>query len=156
MTERVQKAIDTLLDAINNRTLGKGSCTACAVGNLVAKGLNYEITDISDVNPIIGGWARAFYTVGTYQHKQSSSYDSPEVVKCVQSTDFTLEELMEIEYAFETNTKINHTQYTSTSDKQVLRDQIKGLEAVIKVMMEFDEVEADIQQVFTDKVLVVN
>lgn len=38
MTQRVQKAIDIFLDAINNGTLAKGSCTRCAVGNLVRAG----------------------------------------------------------------------------------------------------------------------
>ena len=43
MTPRIQKAIDIFLDAINQGTLAKGSCAACAVGNLVAHGLNYDL-----------------------------------------------------------------------------------------------------------------
>ena len=43
MTERISKAIDIFLDAVNNGTLAKGTCIACAVGNLVAHGMGGEI-----------------------------------------------------------------------------------------------------------------
>ena len=43
MTPRIQEAIDVFLDAINNGTLAKGTCTACAVGNLAAHYTNGKI-----------------------------------------------------------------------------------------------------------------
>ena len=160
MTKRIQKAIDIFLDAINNGTLGKGSCRACAVGNLVAHGLGgkvYKTADgfestIEEIN-----WGKCF---STYNNKQIVCLEYKNYIQNeIKATDFSLEELMQIEYAFETNTKIEYMYYDRYSIQKIKQDQIKGLEAVIKVMLTFDDIKPNneseyINEVFTSKVLV--
>jgi hypothetical protein len=73
------------------------------------------------------------------------------VIKNIQSTKFTLQELMYIENAFETNTEINCYVYSDYSEEEIRKDQIRGLEAVIKVMLKFDEQSDDVKEVFTKK-----
>lgn len=176
MTGRVERAIDVLLDAINNRTLAKGHCTACAVGNLVAHGLGGEVVqqignefidytckDIETGSFIQNNsWSDLFYTAtsgynGDPKQTYHSSYlNDRNVQRCINATEFSVNELMQIEYAFETNTKIKHESYNRLSDRKILEDQIKGLEAVVKVMLEFDNIKADVNEVFTNKVVLEN
>ncbi len=153
MTQRISKAIDIFLDAVNNGTLAKGNCMACAVGNLVAHGLGCEITydnrfRCSGDNT---SWSDAFYTHEYEQNVNDHAFDRERVVKNIEATDFNIEELMAIEYAFETNTKIHASEYHHHSPKAIRADQVRGLEAVVNVMMGFDDVKADVKEVFTNK-----
>jgi hypothetical protein len=158
MTQRVKDAIDVFLDAINNGTLAKGTCTACAVGNLVAHGMGGTISDdngffICDVGNY--KWGRYFSTDNGFQNVINPNFEESDLLECVNATSFSLEELREIEYAFETNASIRHTNYHRFSKEDVKRDQINGLEAVIKVMLSFEEdTETNVKEVFTDKVLI--
>ena len=43
MTPRISKAINIFLEALKDGTLAKGTCTACAVGNLVAAGMDAKV-----------------------------------------------------------------------------------------------------------------
>ena len=160
MTKRIEKAIDIFLDAVNNGTLAKGSCTACAVGNLVANGMNGTISKVksrfgdhdvfeSDVDS--GEWASAFVTCEGLQEMYVHNFNNPNVTSNVEATDFTIQELAQIEFAFETNTEITYEKYHLATPEEIRADQIKGLEAVVNVMMTFDEVEADVKEVFTNK-----
>ena len=158
MTQRTQEAIDVFLDALNEGTLAKGSCGACAVGNLAAFGMNVKITknkygDFSSkkVNGInTTDWASAFCTSFDGQEINESYFDLP-IFKYFK---FTPMELAKIEHAFETNTKINHSKYIKDTKEEIRADQIKGLEAVVKVMLELDKnIEETYQEVFTSKAL---
>lgn len=154
MTQRIQKAIDIFLDALNNGTLVKGTCCACAVGNLVAHGLggtiyNNEGDYIANVSN--EDWMFAFVTSFDGQALHPERFKEPAVVKCVEATDFTLSELIEIEHAFETNAHIHYTDYHEYGAQQIRNDQIRGLEAVVKVMLEFDNAEEEVERVFTSK-----
>jgi hypothetical protein len=156
MTERVQRAIDIFLDSLNDGTLIAGSCTACAVGNLVAAACgiklsvrggfvtpdNYQVmTPHGSV--FFTAWNNLFLTTGLNGQTRNDLSDFPELDQkqfqaLVDTTGFTIDELAEIEYTFET----------------VARHQgvIHALEAVVKVMMKFDEVDSSvIKKVFTDK-----
>jgi hypothetical protein len=155
MTERVQKAIDIFLDSLNSNTLIGGSCTTCAVGNLVAaacgiklyKEYGYVTADNSEFMTPYGpvnftAWNHLFFTGKfgqTRNHLSSYSLEHQlQMQALVDTTGFTIDELAEIEYTFET----------------VARHQgvIHALEAVVKVMMKFDEVDSSvIKEVFTDK-----
>lgn len=165
MTDRVKNAIDVLLDAINNRTLAKGDCTACAVGNLVANGMGYSkeqynlnVLEKLDYNYGYKNWSCLFCTdfnVQTIVSKRNRNYilkKYPEIKEQINSTGFTLDELAQIEKAFETNTKIHFRDYEKCTDSEILKDQIKGLEAVVEVMLSFDNSKADVKEVFTSKV----
>ena len=59
--------------------------------------------------------------------------------------------LHNLQFAFETNTKIDIQEYKEVTPEEVRADQIKGLEAVVNVMMTFDDVKADVKEVFTNK-----
>ena len=147
MTPRIQKAINVLLDAINNGTLKKGSCRYCAVGNLIREAGVRE----SDVSK----WGMLF---STHNETQVINTISPEnrkkAIETIKQTDFTQEELMQIEYAFETNTEIHFLYYRHSTKEQIKQDQIKGLEAVVEVMLGFDNIKENVKEVFTEKVMV--
>lgn len=158
MTERIKKAIDIFLDAINEGTLAKGDCAACAVGNLCANAIG-----IKPVLKICGStepeaphyiWKRLFFTSYGVQTIKTIFY-SPDKVKeaeiLISKTDFSKEELMRIEYAFECNTFIKGTEYDEFSKQEIRADQIRGLEAVVKVMLEFDDCKEEVTEVFTKR-----
>lgn len=154
MTERIQEAIDIFLDAINNGTLAKGDCKACAVGNLVAYGKgatleNKKGTISCDMNNY--AWMHLFTTGEGCQEIDLEKLSWESVQECISSTSFTWKELAKIEYEFETSTRINYFNYPKYSKQEIREDQIRGLEAVVTVMLEFDEVEVNVKEVFTNK-----
>ncbi len=153
MTNRISEAIDIFLDAINNGTLAKGSCHACAVGNLVAAGQGGIISrDFDSCTTINNAWGKLFSS--NYYGKQHFNTDylnHLRIIENIEATKFTLKELMKIENAFEANTKISCYLYSEYSKEQIRKDQIKGLEAVVKVMLKFDEQQDDVKEVFTRK-----
>lgn len=168
MTQRVMKAIDIFLDAINEGTLAKGSCTACAVGNLVANGLGAKIKFIPIGDDIVPRcldergdflenrrWSLAFYTAYGKQEVDKDALNNSDVIRNIEATDFSLEELMQIEYAFETNTSYDFSSYRRRTPQQIRQDQINGLAAVVKVMLTFEEgvpsTDEVVQEIFTDK-----
>ncbi len=159
MTERISKAIDVFLDALNNGTLAKGTCTACAVGNLVAAGMNGTIIKkrlsnglhVYSCDKPNGFWGSLFVTDMGEQTVHDHNLYASNIQENIKATDFTWEELAKIEFAFETNTRLGYTQYEVHTPREIRADQVKGLEAVIKVMMEFDEVKEDVKEVFTSK-----
>jgi hypothetical protein len=155
MTERVQKAIDIFLDSLNSDTLINGKCAACAVGNLIAAGCGIKLYKdygfvtadnaefMTPYGPVhFTAWNHLFLTSENGQTRNDlSSYSLEHQLQMqalVDTTGFTIDELAEIEYTFET----------------VARHQgvIHALEAVVKVMMRFDEVDSSVvKEVFTDK-----
>jgi len=158
MTKRISKAIDIFLDAINNGVLMKGSCTACAVGNLVAHGYNYEIPyhGVHDFDTPNAAWAKLFCTSEDGdQAIRLRHLNDRDVQENIEATDFTWEELAKIEKAFETNTDICFTDYHKHTKEEIRKDQIRGLEAVVQVMLDFDDCEEQVQEVFTSRLEVV-
>ena len=159
MTERINEDIEVFLRAIENGTLAKSFCCACAVGNLVTHGLKGTIIrkDVGDIvyftNDVDSdAWGLVFATTDGEQIVVDSYMNKPSVVRNVKATKFSIQELMKIEYAFETNTKIRPSSYHSHSVEQIRKDQIKGLEAVVQVMLDFDDVKETVQEVFSSKV----
>lgn len=163
MTKRIENAINVFLDAINNGTLAKGTCVACAVGNLVAHGMDAKIESKLTEDGIDfecekenGIWAVLFRTNRHGKQEIDNFFiDDDDVLGNINATKFTWQELAIIENVFETNAKINFMQYINHTQTEIKQDQIKGLEAVIKVMMEFDNDQFDIQEQFTSKVKMV-
>lgn len=158
MTPRIENAINVFLKALEQGTLAKAACTACAVGNLVADGMNHDINLDDDYKPFIARnayWGSLFTTTDGKQRISDPDYlrklEYEKAVDNIESTEFTQEELMAIEYAFETNTEIIISCYKDTSKQDIRADQMKGLEAVVEVMMDFDDVKDSIQEVFTSK-----
>ena len=156
MTNRIKNAIDIFLDAINKGTLAKGHCAACAVGNLVAAGIGGTITinydyGVASCDKDNYSWHEYFVTCDGTQKINKRFEDLPSVVKNIKATEFTGKELMQIEYAFETNTDIPLADYQYCSPEAIRADQIKGLNAVVKVMLEFDDCSDSVAEVFTNK-----
>ncbi len=154
ISKRIQNAIDVFLDALNEGTLAKGSCVACAIGNLVAKGLNGKITQNKynfKCNIDNTAWSDLFYTSEGEQILSIRKLDDKDVLKNINSTEFSWEELAKIEFTFETNTEIQHSKYNQFSKKEIRQDQIKGLEAIVQLMLTFDENKEDVKEVFTNK-----
>jgi anaerobic ribonucleoside-triphosphate reductase len=146
---RIQRAIDIFLDAIINGTLAKGTCVACAVGNLVAAGagakIEYEIGFLKRVefscnydNTSWGVLLLPYTQNETYKRRYNSAIDD------ISKTEFTIDELLKIEKAFEDNTKIRYREYPISTPEEIRKDQINGLKAVIKVMEEFDEIKENV------------
>lgn len=154
MTPRIQRAIDIFLDAINEGTLAKGSCAACAVGNLVANAINYKPVIEGSFQPNTA-WRFLFMTSCGEQtitpYGSDYYYGIKQGKKLITKTEFTEKELAAIEFAFETNTEINFPKYEYHTKEKVRADQIKGLEAVINLMLTFDEQTDDVNKVFTEK-----
>ena len=173
MTKRIQNAIDIFLDAINEGTLAKGTCVACAVGNLVAHGMESKVVNkdgLFGTKPTFGTepfvvnsiWSNLFMTdsfgyQSLWSHKPNGLDEmikQPEYKSlrdAMEKIDFTVDELRQIEYVFETNTKIKYDAYEDHTKEEVRADQIKGLEAVVKLMLTFDEQVDDVKEVFTTK-----
>lgn len=112
ISKRVENAINVFLDALNNRTLAKGTCKACAVGNLAAYGMGMEVIvpkheyELRTTIPIYEQWASVVYGISEAYNDEKAG----DIV--VENTGFT---------------------------------------AVVKVMLEFDEVKESVQEVFTSK-----
>lgn len=138
MTPRFKRAYDLLIKAYFNDELKAGDCNACAVGN------------ICDGN---GDWKPLFCTQHNVQVFDCFSdkavtllYNKTreEIKKEIESISmYSVKELAQIEYAFETNAKISCVFYSRYNQSQILADQFNGLKAVIELMMRFDGIEGD-------------
>lgn len=157
MTQRIKNAIDIWLDAVNNGTLAKATCAACAVGNLVAHGLKGEINEYLVCDKENTDWANLFVTgEGHVQNIDLSYEDHKEVIKNIKATEFSWQELAKIEKAFETNTKIRWTRYNRYTKEEIRADQLKGLAACVQVMLNFDNCDEKVETFYemADKILV--
>jgi len=168
MTNRISNAIDVFLNAIKKGTLASGNCYACAVGNLVASGMGVKLISnlvasgigvklikiICNINDEVdnSNWSKLFSTFGGIQTIYYKELDNLDVKQSIEATEFTWEELAKIEFAFEINTKIRFAAYALFTDEEIRKDQVKGLEAVIQVMLDFDDCKDKVQEVFTSKV----
>lgn len=156
MTPRISKAIDIFLDALNKGLLASGTCACCAVGNLVAAAMGYKPV-LYPVEPMIAPmqknevWIRSFQpNIGPGElHPKYRNISLEEANKAIEATDFTLKELKLIESAFEANTHIPIWLYAHKTPEEIRVDQINGLEAVVKVMLEFDKQPDEVREVFT-------
>lgn len=162
MTERIKEAIDIFLDAVNAGTLIKGTCTACAVGNLVAAGYGKKIEKVITDHGIPeficdapnDKWGEYFCTgingtLKVYTGIRRRSHNM--ALENISKTKFSTTELMKIENVFENNTFISSWNYSHHTKDEIKADQIKGLSAVIEVMKTFDNVEFSTQEEFVDK-----
>lgn len=156
MQKRVERAIDIFLDAIANGTLAKATCTACAVGNLVAHGMGIKVrvprTQEENCTMLEGNehWMKV---LESFRGPKDTCprFDFKLGRKNIKATEFKIHELDKIEKAFEENTDIFYNHYHLHTKEEIREDQIKGLEAVVKVMLSFDESKDDVKEVFTKK-----
>lgn len=87
--EIYHKSVNILVQAYFNDELVKGDCAKCAVGNLLKSDL----------------WANVFATTGGIQYYMSNVSYVPYILglETIRASDYSLEELMKIEYTFETS-----------------------------------------------------
>lgn len=144
MTERFKRAYDALVKSYFNNTLAKGSCAACAVGNILADAVGMRTLQPEEVEkrfPYSNSVAEWYdykipeWPLRLYTHKVSQ--------KIRELTGYTGREISKIEEAFEENTHIHWMDYPTKSPSEILTDQFNGLKAVVELMMEFDNIKGD-------------
>lgn len=157
MTERIQKAIDVFLDSLNNGTLVAGNCSACAVGNLIADAFGMEyylhgsvvcydrIVPINEKSPTV--WTK-FFINGKMEDCGTDPSEKKAMDIICKQTGFTLQELAAIERTFESSCSLKGRDHNPI---ELRESQIKGLAAVVELMMTFDNVQEDVKEVFTSK-----
>ena len=150
MTTRFKNAIDALVHAYFNDTLAKGNCHSCAIGSIVANSWGFKPKSLGEkiVKDGISNarWSDAFYTSNIgIQSCNENYFTSREVLACVRPTGYSIEELMNIEHAFEKNAKIHHSNYCDFTKKEVEEDQYNGLMAVLDVLCDIEGV-ADVSE----------
>lgn len=158
-SERFDRAIAALVKGYMNNTLAKGTCTACAVGNMVAHSLNYQIKRVEDEctdeidfdffdedgELVLPSWRYVFMTMqlkGKRSRKNRQTLDMRHYYglskKEIDATGYTVSELMDIEWAFEKATRIRHDEYHRKREKSIDRDQLNGLFAVVDVLCKLE------------------
>lgn len=148
MTQRFEKAYNALLSAFMDDTLAKGTCTACAVGNIVADAMGAKVVRVDETDfeceKNNNFWGDLFMTETTFSKQkiinEKSSRAKKIKARLKKLTGYSWKELAKIEYAFETNTKIHRVLYNTEDEKVIMEDQFKGLMAVLDVMIELDEI----------------
>jgi hypothetical protein len=151
MTKRFEKAYNALYNGFMNGTLGKGTCHACAIGNMVADAMGAKIyydkeNSKLDCNKDNAFWGQLFAT--SVLGKQNRYYVGLEFLPITQKnirkveklTGYSVDELCKIEYAFETNTQIHNLYYQFATEQEVMDDQFNGLMAVMDVLIELDDI----------------
>jgi len=153
MTPRFEKAYNALVKAFFEGTLAKGTCVACAVGNIVADAQG-GVVDFSDRSALPhcssdnGFWQPLFSTDGGHQERRTNIIITENTYSKLSRnlealTNYSEDEMAQIEYAFETNTSIYFLNYGAISEHVILEDQYRGLCAVVDVMLKLDGIEPD-------------
>lgn len=149
-TERFKKAYNALVNAFYNGTLQAGNCRACAVGNIVASCINFELKpehlEIATEGLDNTGWIKS-----VREAFHISSGDISEKVWNKQYTSIELHditgysplELAKIESVFEENTYLKNYFEISYSEEELLEDQYNGLVAVVEVLLELDNIKPE-------------
>lgn len=145
MTKRFQKAYDSLVRAFFEDTLAKGTCIACACGNIIFDAVGERVT-AEDMIAEDKDMARcekrdrAFELWGNKRNMRQGLWKAePQFEGVINEAGYTTEEFAAIENAFEGNTRIPYHMYRIIAEKEVLEDQYRGLCAVVDVLLELDK-----------------
>ena len=158
-SKRFDVAIASLMKGYMNGTLAKGNCAACAVGNMVAGATGRTIkksqdfdgeVDFDFVN-VIGhinnpSWQLVF---STNPRDRRLSRKERQVIEMqyykgsaqleIDATGYNVQELADVEWAFEKATKIMFHDYHKKRDKRKIdEDQLNGLYAVVDVLCKIE------------------
>lgn len=136
MTTRFKNALDALVYAFFNDTLAKGDCAACAVGNICDWSYGYKKKSPLDSYEIAEGnttddWGYLLFKGGKVDKG----------LKAISKTGYSLDEIIKIEKAFESNTNIDFVKYRFKSSDEIMQDQYNGLCAVVDVLCELEGIE---------------
>jgi hypothetical protein len=126
-----------------NDTLAKGTCTACAVGNIVADALGGKVSRMRNdfVCDVPNTWWNTFFITVDNEQEIKHQRADPDYWRLKKITGYSIEELAKIEFAFERNTKIRYFRYDEHTEEQIMEDQFRGLMAVMDVLIELDNIE---------------
>lgn len=144
-SDRFNKAISALVQAFFNETLAKGSCTACAVGSIIAANIGATIEKKSfQCDMSLRPWIEVFATNGETGHNEinEDAYVGRAKV-LIDSTGYSWQELSSVENAFEVNTKISFSRYRFLNKEQIMEDQYNGLMAVVDVLCNIEGIESN-------------
>ncbi len=128
-SDRFNKALAALVKGFFNETLYKGSCSHCAVGNIVGN----------------SKWSHIFMTpIGGdqefYAPQNADAYEGYAVcLKEITKTGYSIEELARVEAAFEKNTYL--FKFSKETKENLLQDQYNGLMAVVDVLCEIEGID---------------
>jgi hypothetical protein len=156
--ELYEKSVNILLDAYNAGELSHGNCERCAVGNLLADTLAQASLPRSH-------WGWFFQTVYLPDQQEFRQrimpLDHSEILEeIIESYGYTMKELSEIEYAFETcdiEWNKRHTlgtvvfgqvlrKYVDATEKEKKEHQFTGLVAVLDKLREIHEIDQPIHE----------
>lgn len=107
-TERFDRAMKGLVRGYMNDTLFKGSCCACAVGNVIAENCGYRILFLEEYSRwdgIYPAWQNVFTAYRGKQITDVNAYKG-KAKRQIDSTGYTWQELARIEKAFECSTNM--------------------------------------------------
>lgn len=138
MTPRFEKACNALYNAFMNDTLAKGTCKACAVGNIVANAMGASVTSKYDCEVVNTFWNCIFYTTESGEQIITRNAICEKQLK--ELTEYSWEEMAKVEHAFERAAKIHYYYYGCHTPQEIMEDQFNGLMAVMDVLIELDEV----------------
>ena len=138
MTKRFENAISALVKGFFDTTLVKGSCIACAVGNIIHYNCGVKI-DYDEKNPHNTS-SKLEYNDDWYDvvHRLLYTGNREKGLELISKTGYSLEEISKIEEAFEHNTNICGSNYFKYSKKEIMEDQYKGLMAVVEVLCKIE------------------
>lgn len=130
-----EKTVDILVRAYFEGTLEHGWCSACAVGNIVAESLGTkpQSRDNYFSNGAFASWSFVFYTGCQKQNFYPEAYHG-NAKNQIDSTGYSLEELMKIEAAFESVTK----EYPINKNDSIM---FSGLMAVVDVLADIHQID---------------
>ena len=144
---RFEKVTNILLDSFLSGSLAKGDCCKCAVGSIVKScnnlGSEYNIKNLK-IDPIREkyiNWSLLFCS-GKKTHSariKGILKDYPFIETQIENTDYSIDELAEVERIFESNTSIDYRYYSSKSKQVVAEDQLKGLTCVLNYLSTLEE-----------------
>ena len=126
-SKRFERAVDRLVKAYHTNNLSKGNCKACAVGNICQDDL----------------WGLVFSTDNLGNQSVRPSYYRNRVKRIIDATEYTWQELAQVEKAFEENTVINIRAEYLHDRETIDKDMHNGLMAVLDVLLELEGVEDD-------------
>lgn len=143
MTERFKKAYDSLVRAFFEGTLAKGTCVACACGNIIfdAVGITLTKKDVVEASIELTKTAKELWSAKRGYRLGLGYYAFSDYRDEINAAGYTAKEFAAIENAFEENTWIGATEYRCTTEQEILEDQYKGLCAVVDVLIKLDEIE---------------
>lgn len=134
-SELYYKTVDVLIDAYNNGELEHGNCDACAVGNICKEASLKTGIDNRE-------WIWVFCTgfdEEEGEYIQNRLCTLPQAFQLIEATGYTVEELAQIEWVFETAIPVDKRYYYSYI--KIKQGQYMGLCAVLNKLKEIHSID---------------